>query len=168
MAKHEQAVGKSDEWYTPPYVFEALGCEFDYDVASPGRKVTPWIPARNFITKYDDNPVWSGFIWLNPPFGGRNAIRPWLDKFFRHGNGICLTPDRTSAPWWCEFAQYASIVLFVSPKIMFISGDGAKNNSPAQGTCLFGVGKNAAIPLVRAQSYGLGRAMSPLPQTFRM
>ena len=26
----------SQEWYTPPYIFDALGCRFDLDPASPG------------------------------------------------------------------------------------------------------------------------------------
>ena len=47
-----------------------------------------------------------------PPFGGRNGIVPWLDKFFAHGNGIALTPDRTSAPWWRRYAGMAHKVLF--------------------------------------------------------
>ena len=41
MALHEQCVGATYEWYTPPYVFEALGCTFDVDVASPGAHITP-------------------------------------------------------------------------------------------------------------------------------
>jgi hypothetical protein len=50
MALHEQSVGATDEWFTPPYVFDALGCEFDMDVASSGQDLTPWIPARRFVT----------------------------------------------------------------------------------------------------------------------
>ena len=45
MALHEQCVGATDEWYTPPHVFDALDCRFAMDVASPGRDVTPWIPS---------------------------------------------------------------------------------------------------------------------------
>ena len=48
MALHEQSVGATDEWYTPPRVFDALGCSFDLDVASPGQEVTPGIPAHSF------------------------------------------------------------------------------------------------------------------------
>ena len=50
MALQEQSVGATDEWYTPRYIFTALGCTFDVDVASPGQDVTPWIPAKAFIT----------------------------------------------------------------------------------------------------------------------
>ena len=97
MALHEQCVGATDEWYTPSYVFNALGCSFDIDVASPGTPV-PWIPAHRFICKNSLTEKWQGFIWMNPPFGGRNGIVPWLKKFVDHANGICLFPDRTSAP----------------------------------------------------------------------
>ena len=43
MALHEQCVGKTNEWYTPPHVFNALGCSFDIDVSSPGKDVTPHV-----------------------------------------------------------------------------------------------------------------------------
>jgi hypothetical protein len=47
---------------------------------------------------------------MNPPFGPRNGIVPWLEKFFAHGNGIALVPDRTSAPWWQRFAPKAAVI----------------------------------------------------------
>lgn len=34
MSAWENA-GESDEWYTPRYVFDALGVTFDLDVAAP-------------------------------------------------------------------------------------------------------------------------------------
>lgn len=164
MALHEQSVGKTDEWYTPPHVFDALGCTFDMDVASPGRNVTPWIPASEFSTK--EQPLqFRGFIWMNPPFGGRNALVPWLDEFFAHNNGIALVPDRTSAPWWQQFAPRADLALFVAPKLKFIGADGRPGASPAQGTCLLATGKDAVECLRRAASNNLGCLMKPLPIT---
>src|SRR5665811_1172865 len=100
MALHEQCVGATDEWYTPPHVFNAMGCSFDLDVASPGRDKTPWIPAEASIIKDSLECEWRGLVWMNPPFGARNGLVPWLEKFVHHGNGVCLVPDRTSAPWW--------------------------------------------------------------------
>jgi hypothetical protein len=67
MALHEQSVGATDEWFTPPYVFDALGCEFDMNVTSPGQDLTPWIPARRFVTCHGLAAPWSGFVWMNPP-----------------------------------------------------------------------------------------------------
>lgn len=162
MALHEQCVGATNEWYTPPHIFRALACAFDLDVASPGRPVTPWIPAHRFIDADSLAEEWQGFIWMNPPFGPRNGIVPWLAKFFEHGNGIALTPDRTSAPWWQQFAPRADLILFVSPKIKFVGADGREGQSPAQGTCLMGIGRRSHDPLYRAASDGLGVLMKPL------
>src|SRR5258708_38391421 len=98
MALHEQSVGASDEWRTPPHVFEALGCVFDLDVASPGRDQTPWIPAGRFITCHSLSAPRSGYIWMNAPFGPRNSRVRWLQKFFTHANAVACVPYRTSAP----------------------------------------------------------------------
>lgn len=161
MALHEQCVGATDEWYTPPHIFSALGHAFDIDVASPGQKVTPWIPAHTFITKDSLAMDWYGYVWMNPPFGRRNGLAPWLAKFFSHGNGIALVPDRTSAPWWQRFAPMADRILFVAPKIKFIAADGRPGVSPAQGTCLMGIGSRSLGPLCRAEAEGLGVLLRP-------
>jgi len=161
MALHEQCTGASDEWYTPHYVFVALGCEFDMDVASPGPGVVPWIPAQRWCSTDGLACAWQGFIWMNPPFGARNGLVPWLDRFFRHGNGIALVPDRTSAPWWQRFARQADAILFVASKIKFIAADGRPGASPAQGTCLLAIGDRGVAALRRAQYNGLGFLMVP-------
>lgn len=149
MALHEQAVGATDEWYTPARVFEAMGVRFDSDpcpapVASPAAL---WCVLEG---------EWLGFVWLNPPFGRRNGILPWLERFFEHGNGVALVPDRTSAPWWQTYARKADAVLFVSPKLRFISADGREGRSPAQGTCLLAAGERGVEALRNAERNGLG------------
>jgi hypothetical protein len=45
MGTHEQCGGATNEWYTPPYVFEELGVRFDVDVAHPGKHIVDWIKA---------------------------------------------------------------------------------------------------------------------------
>lgn len=152
--------GASDDWFTPAYVFDALGCRFDVDVAAP-EGIQTSVPADVFITADSLAAVWAGFIWMNPPFGGRNALEPWLAKFFDHGNGIALTPDRTSAPWFREAWARADAVLF-TPKIRFIRPDGTEGKSPSNGTALFASGDRAVAALVRAQRAGLGVLGIPL------
>lgn len=170
MALHEQCVGKSDEWYTPAYVFNALGGSFDLDVASPGKQITPWIPAVEFVTEHSLLRDWRGYVWMNPPFGKRNGLSPWLEKFFAHRNGIALVPDRTSAPWWQTFAPEADAILFVGRKIRFIAGfddpdyeivRGEPGKSPAQGACLFAAGKRGVESLYRAATAQLGVLVKP-------
>lgn len=158
MGMWERSVGESDEWYTPAYVFDALGEVFDLDVSSPA--VRRHVPARCWLTDREDGlkyaPYWHGMLWMNPPFGGRNGIKPWLDRFFDHGNGVALTPDRTSAPWWQEAARKADMVLFVDGKIRFERPDGSLGKSPGNGTTLFAAGDRGVQALHRAAEHGLG------------
>lgn len=161
MALHEQSVGSTDEWYTPPYIFDALGCTFDLDVAHPGIHVINWIPAKRIIVSDSLKQDWQGYLWMNPPFGPRNGIEPWLERFVFHGNGIALTPDRTSAPWWRRYAYQMDLILFVSPKIHFIGADGNPGASPAQGTCLMALGRQGISALHRAAPK-LGVLMRPI------
>jgi hypothetical protein len=161
MALHEQSVGATDEWYTPPSIFEAMNCRFNMDVASPGQRATPWIPADAFLTINSLEREWHGFIWMNPPFGARNGLVPWLEKFLSHGNGVALVPDRTSAPWWQTYAKRMDALLFVTPKIRFIGKDGKTGNSPAQGTTLMAIGKRGTSALENADRAGLGLLATP-------
>ena len=150
MSLHEQSVGSTDEWYTPRRVFEAMGCTFDLDVSAP-HNPSFRLPADDFcreaIRADSLNRDWSGFVWMNPPFGARNGLVPWLDKFFSHGNGVALVPDRTSAPWWQEFAPKSTSALAVRGKLRFIRPDGSEGKSPAQGTTLLAAGRRGDAAL---------------------
>lgn len=149
-----ESLGKSDEWYTPAWIFDGLGCRFDEDVAAP-HGGPPHVPCDRWLTFGGLEFDWRGFVWMNPPFGGRNGIVPWLDKFFKHGHGIALTPDRTSAPWWQGAARKADAVLFVSPKIKFERPDGTVGKSPGCGTTLMATGRHARWVLQQAHALGV-------------
>lgn len=156
MSAWEPSIGETSEWYTPAYVFEAMGpIMFDLDVAAPPQG-GPHVPARNWICERSLDIPWRGFVWMNAPFGGRNGLAPWLNKFFAHGNGIALTPDRTSAPWWQDAARGADAMLMVSGKIKFERPDGSIGKSPGTGTTLFAAGQRAVDALYRAETAGLG------------
>lgn len=152
--------GKSDDWHTPPNVFEALGCCFDLDVAAP--KDGPLhVPCRDWIWRGSLDARWRGFVWMNPPFGGRNGLAPWMRKFFQHGNGIALTPDRTSSPWFHESWQEADAVLF-SRKTPFLLPNGKLAGSPAFGTALWAIGRDGVDGLMRAHNRGFGLLCYPV------
>jgi len=149
MSAHELSVGQSDEWYTPPEVFQAIGLRFDMDVSSPGAEIAHWVPADEHITSQSLMREWRGRIWMNPPFGARNGYQPWAEKFVQHGNGIALCPDRTSAPWWQWFAARVDGVFFWAPKIKFIKPDGTRGEAPGTGTCLMAMGHECVGALGR-------------------
>lgn len=156
-----EATGRTNEWYTPKYIFDALGCRFDLDVAHPHGRTTN-VPCDGYLSPVHDglNAPWFGFVWMNPPFGGRNGLEPWLTKFFNHGNGIALTPDRTSAPWFRRAWARAELVLFM-PKVHFIRPDGSEGKSPSTGTALWAAGNQGYDALVRAARHGLGILATP-------
>lgn len=145
------SVGATDEWYTPRYLFDALQCRFDLDVSAP-RGGPRHVPADSYLT-VDDNALthpWHGFVWMNPPFGGRNGLVPWLDRFFQHGNGIALTPDRTSAPWWQDAAERSDAMLLIRGKTRFERPDGSIGKSPGDGVTLWAAGDRAGMIIHRA------------------
>ncbi len=153
MSEHENGHGKSNDWYTPPEIFDALGCRFDLDPASPGPH--HWVPADRVFTEQDDglSQYWHGFVWMNPPFGGRNGVVPWLDRFFAHGNGIALVAARTSCGWFHDWAPRADLLLFPRGKTQFVRPDGSRGMSPGTGVVLMASGARAVSTLQRS---GLG------------
>ena len=155
-----ETLGKSNEWFTPSYVFEALGETYDVDVACPKDLTFIKTPAKRFISENSLELEWEGFIWMNPPFGDSDNKIAWLTKFFKHkGGGIALTPDRTCAEWWHMSVDRADAVLFSKTRVAFIKPNGVRGDSPGTNTCLWANGSRAVDALIRAERQGLGRVM---------
>jgi DNA N-6-adenine-methyltransferase Dam len=154
MAEHEPSIGMSDDWFTPREYFEALGLTFDLDVASPGPG--HWVPARKIYTKADDGLAqpWHGFVFCNPPYGGRRGHVPWLVRFLDHGSGIGVFRAYTSADWFHEhIVPRAELLCFPKGKTKFIKPTGEVGKQPGHGTVLLGMGAVACEALRRS---GLG------------
>src|SRR5215510_6108579 len=160
MAEHEPCIGKSSDWFTPKFVFDALGLAFDLDPAHPGRDNPHCVvPTRKIFTKADDGlrQPWHGLVWLNPPFGGRRGQVPWLRKFFAHGNGIALVAARTSADWFHDVVvPNAELLCFPNGKTKFVRPDGSIGKEPGTGVVLLGMGDAARTALRKS---GLGVCM---------
>lgn len=150
MAEHENSVGASDEWYTPPSIFAALNTWFDLDPCSPGPE-SCWVPTRKGYTVADDglHMPWDGFVFMNPPFGGRNSHTPWLQKFLAHGNGIAIVRAYTSAAWFHDYAVQADAMVFPRGKTKFIRPDGSIGKAPGHGIVLLACGEHAVKVLNR-------------------
>src|SRR5690349_1157393 len=88
----ELVVTTGDDWYTPPWIFEAAGLAFDMDVAAPMDPEMRHVPARVHLTAVEDGLLtpWDGLIWCNPPYSGST---PWVEKWAAHdGPGLILVP----------------------------------------------------------------------------
>ena len=141
MAEYENSVGETDEWYTPLFIFKALNLTFDLDPCSPGSN--HWVPATHVYTKIDDglSKQWTGRVFMNPPFGGRNGHVPWLSRFLNHGNGIAIIRAYTSSKWWHDLIPSAEGILFPRGKTKFIRPDGSEGKSPGHGIALISMGE---------------------------
>ena len=153
MPRIHLAAGRSDEWYTPPSMLDAIGLRYDLDPASPGPG--HWVPARRVFTSADDGLAqpWIGLVWLNPPFGARNGQVPWLRRFIEHGNGICLVSAYTSSGWFHDLAVRCDAMLFPRGKTKFVRADGTVGRSPGSGVVLLAMGRVACNALAAS---GLG------------
>jgi len=90
---------------------------------------------------------------MNPPFG--KELPDWVDKFISHGNGIALVADRTYSRWWQKLVKGSERVLFVSPRIQFIS-PGRKVANSSIGSTLVSIGVKGNLALQTAAANGLG------------
>lgn len=123
---HEPGNGGSQEWWTPPWVFQALGFEFDLDPCSPPAPAAPWIPAERRISLPDDGmrQEWGGRVWLNPPYGRETAR--WVNRLREHDEGgIALVFARIDTPWAQSAMAEADAVCFVRGRVEFVPGPGA-------------------------------------------
>lgn len=119
---HESTYNESKEWYTPRWIFEALGIAFDLDPCSSGQDVVSWIPAQTHLTIRDDGLTakWFGNAWVNPPYGMDTP--KWMWRLANHGNGIALVFARTDTKWFHDYIPLADAVCFLKGRIAFVPG----------------------------------------------
>lgn len=130
------------EWYTPPYIIEALGNDFDLDPCAPKKD---WCTAKKCFTKEDDGLVqdWKGFVFLNPPYSNP-TIKLFMGKLSEHNNGIALIYARVGNTMFPEFVwNKASSIYFLRKRIKFIDEHGKEGGSPGTDSCFVAYGSKA-------------------------
>jgi hypothetical protein len=148
--------GETNEWWTPPEVFDALtngarealarrleadGWDLD-DARDQARKSVerfefdldpcappggvPWVPAKRSLSIEDDG--------LTVPWTGKVWLNPpygphtgtWLRRLSQHGEGIALVFARTETAWFQEVAPLADRICFVAGRFFFVRPDGQR------------------------------------------
>lgn len=128
------------EWYTPPYIIEVLGNDFDLDPAAPKRE---WYTARKCFTKEDDGLAqdWKGFVFLNPPYSNP-AMKLFIKKLSEHGNGIALIYKKVGNIMFHDYVfDKATSIYFLRKRIKFIDIDGKEGKAPNANNCLIAYGE---------------------------
>jgi len=141
---------KNDEFYTPKFIFDALKCEFDVDVASPLKNQTN-VPTKTKFTIKENGLIqkWKGFVWMNPPF---SKAEPWVDKFIQHGHGIALLPT-SKTKWFSRIWQSSSSLVLFPSNFKFDKPDDLRSDI-FMPTVLVGIGQYANSILLNS---GLGK-----------
>lgn len=145
---HTKKEGEGDEWYTPRWLFDALGLTFDIDTCSPADRTHVSVPAKRWYTIEDDGLAqpWSGTVWCNPPYSTPND---WAMKMIAHGDGLLLTHIPMNAGWAAEVWRAADgIRLFQAME--FVRPDGAKQR-PGYWLMLAAFGPRAAYALAHLE-----------------
>ena len=146
--------GLSNEWYTPPGIFEALSIDFDLDPCHPAERL-PWIPAERTYCIADDglSQPWEGRVWMNPPYG--REVDPWLKRFVEHGNGIALVFARTDTEWFHRHALAIDAWCFIRGRLTFVHADRSPSLFNAGAPSLLLASGSECVEALRRSSLGI-------------
>lgn len=154
---HEAPVGATVEWYTPAWLFAALGLRFDLDPCAPPGGL-PWIPADRFISLPADGLAadWHGRVWCNPPYG--RGMDAWMARMASHRNGIALVFARTDTAWFHDSCATADAICFLRKRVRFCDASGVSSGgSPGCGSMLVAWGDDCTEALYLS---GLGTILT--------
>ena len=121
----EQQELTSNDYYTPKWIFDQLGLQFDLDVAAPPGGIEH-IPAKSYYTQKNDglSQDWFGRVWMNPPF---SKPQPWVQKFMEHGNGIAMLPVSKSY-WFMELWNSNAAITYMPSNLKFVDPKGGNGS----------------------------------------
>jgi hypothetical protein len=115
----------SDDYYTPPWIFEKLAITFALDVASPTGGCH-WIPATNHYDQETNGLTsdWYGNVFMNPPF---SKPQPWVDKFMQHANGIAVLP-MSKSKWFDQIWAHQNAIVVLPQNLKYIDPKGSNGS----------------------------------------
>ncbi len=152
----------TDSWITPRDIIARFG-PFDLDPCASDPQ--PWPTAARMVNEKENGllMVWTGFVWLNPPYGRSLGI--WLERLSIHNNGIALVFARTDTQAFHRHVwRYATAMLFLEGRITFCTPAGVSapcgHNSGGPSVAI-AYGNEAFARLARCTDMG---AFVPLPR----
>lgn len=130
----------SDDWETPPEIFEPLNKSYKFTLDPCCTLETA--KCDKFFTIKEDGlkQVWSGRVFVNPPF---SQIPDWLKKIDREMWGVtrkielvvALLPAWTDRDWFHDLVYGKASITFLRGRVKFLM-NGKKRKSPKFGCML--------------------------------
>lgn len=128
MGSHQSARPKTETWFSPPAIIEALGGSDSFDLDPCSHADRPWATAREHYVQEDDGLTlpWFGRVWLNPPYS-IGLITRFLGRMAEHDRGVALIFARTETDPFHRFVWgAASGLLFLRGRLTFHRADGSR------------------------------------------
>jgi len=132
-----------EEWMTPPYVVEALACDFAIDPCAEEGSFKQYAGA--IFTKEQDGlkQPWVGRVWCNPPYGKKAGA--FLKKLKEHNDGIALIFARTETRVWFDHIwNDATALFFIKGRLSFYSKEGVKGGTAGSPSVLVAYSEDCA------------------------
>lgn len=148
LFSQQQSSLTTDDYYTPRWVFDALGLLFDLDVASPPEGPL-YTPTKHYFSQEDDGLAspWKGIVFMNPPY---SSPKLWVQKWINHGDGIALLPFAKSS--WCESLwEHPETSVIYLKTMKFVRTDKQVNNQPPFSLGLWAIGSRASYALINSR-----------------
>jgi DNA N-6-adenine-methyltransferase (Dam) len=160
-----------DEWYTPAEIIEPIrkfyGGRIDLDPATCGKANSNIVKAwHTYTINYSGlDKTWSGNVWVNPPYCGKDTVKKWIDKANSSlvSNQIVMLVNRSDAKWYYKFLDnHKGAYYQFRNRIKFIDGITGKKSSPRYNNDLIYWGNNpSGFMDMCVNSYG-----KPVPHSF--
>ena len=148
----------TDDWYTPEWVFDGLGLQFDLDVAASSDN-SDYVPARRRYTIEDNGleKAWYGLIWCNPPY---SSPTKWCYKYEAHDQGLILIRADLSTRGPYRALMSSNAIWIPEKRLQFVNGRGGRTGAVNFSTVMLGKGPVAVNAMKRlAQINGTTREL---------
>lgn len=158
--------GKTNEWYTPPWLFRRLDLIFALDPCAPPWPVARWLPAVKRYTISDDglNQPWGGRVWLNPPYGidedGASNMGRWATELIAQYEADIVTAAILCvnclpfAPWWKQLKNFPVCMTDHRPRFRKPVGVEPDKHGPTNGSAFFYLGPDVAAFVREFDQFG--------------
>ena len=130
------ATGGTNEWLTPPEVFDPLHAEFGFGLDAAAREGSERLP--NYISPVVDSLTYDWVsaslglpIFLNPPYG--HGLDKWIQKAAatgEHVEVVLLIYSITSTRAWHKHVMNAAEIRFIEGRVYFIAGEDIYKTKP--------------------------------------